>query len=235
MSWTKNRLLSILPRPDAALLRPRLEPVSLAQGEMLFRSNERISHVFFFEGGLSSEIAGNDETKKIEVGCIGYEGFSAVPAVLGVDSSPHYAFMQCAGPALRIGVDELRTVMEESRSVRELLLKYAHVFLIQVAATALADGRYDIEQRLARWILMSQDRVGEDLPLTHDFLALMLGVRRSSVTDALHRLEGTLAIKAERSLISVRDRETLKAIAGPSYGMPEQEYERHLGQDWRAR
>jgi CRP-like cAMP-binding protein len=143
--------------------------------------------------------------------------------------------MQCAGPALRIGVDELRTVMDESRPVRELLLKYAHVFLIQVAATALADGRYDIEQRLARWILMSQDRIGEELPLTHDFLALMLGVRRSSVTDALHRLEGTLAIKAERSLISVRDRDTLKAIAGPSYGMPEQEYERHLGQDWRVR
>ncbi|TWF47800.1 Crp/Fnr family transcriptional regulator [Neorhizobium alkalisoli] len=233
MSWTSNRLLSMLPQPDAALLRERLEPISLTQGEVLFRSNEKISYVFFFEGGLSSEIAGSDETKKIEVGCIGYEGFSAVPAVLGVDTSPHYAFMQCAGPALRISVKELRTVMDESRPVRDLLLKYAHVFLIQIAATALADGRYDIEQRLARWVLMSQDRIGDKLPLTHDFLALMLGVRRSSVTDALHRLEGTLAIKAERSLISVRDRRALKDIAGASYGLPEREYERHLGRDWR--
>lgn len=142
--------------------------------------------------------------------------------------------MQCGGPALRIGISALRAVIDTSRPLRQLLLTYAHVFLIQPAATALANSRYEIEQRLARWVLMSQDRLGGELPLTHDFLALMLGVRRPSVTDALHKLEGTGAIKAERSLILVRDRKKLEEIAGQAYGIPEREYERQLGHDWRA-
>jgi CRP-like cAMP-binding protein len=104
------------------------------------------------------------------------------------------------------------------------------VFMIQVAATALADGRYRVEQRTARWLLMAHDRLQiDDLPLTHDFLALMLGVRRSSVTTALHMVEGSGAIKATRSLITVRNRDTLEKIAGASYGLPEAEYKRVLG------
>ncbi|MQY46630.1 helix-turn-helix domain-containing protein [Rhizobiales bacterium RZME27] len=234
MAWTKNKLLSMLPESDTATLRQHFETVMLTKGETLFGSYEPFRHVFFFEGGLSSEIAGGDGTKRTEVGCIGLEGFSAVPAILGVDSTPHYAFMQCGGPALRIEISVLRAAIDSSRSLRDILLKYAHVFLIQAAATALANSRYEIEPRLARWVLMSQDRLGDQLPLTHDFLSLMLGVRRPSVTDALHKLEGTGAIKAERSLIVVRDRQKLEDIAGQAYGIPELEYERQLGRDWRA-
>lgn len=233
MSWTRNKLLSCLAPEDADMLRPHLEPVALSQGEVLFRGYETIHHVHFFEGGLSSEIAGLEQSKSTEVGCIGFEGFSAVPAVLSVDSTPHHAFMQCGGPALRIAVSRLRNAMDDSRTLRNLLLKYAHVFLIQVAATALADSRYEVAQRLARWVLMSQDRIGDELPLTHDFLSLMLGVRRPSVTDAIHRLEGVHAIKAERSLVVVRDRRKLEEIAGPTYGIPETEYERNIGFDFR--
>lgn len=233
MAWTNNRILSLLSDDVAASVRPHLEPVTLQQGERLFEPDQPIRFVHFFEGGLSSEIAGGAGEKNIEVGCIGLEGFSAVPAILGVDSTPHFAFMQCGGPALRIEVTILRQAMNESRPMRELLMRYAHVFLIQVATTALADGRYGIEQRLARWVLMGRDRVGYELPLTHDFLALMLGVRRPSVTDALHRLEGEQAIKAERSLIHVKDIEKLKQIAGRIYGIPESEYDRHITRDWR--
>lgn len=214
-------------------LRPHLEPVELQQGEHLFGSDQQLRHVFFFEGGLSSEIAGANGDKTIEVGCIGLEGFSSVPAILGIDSTPHFAFMQCGGPALRIEVDALRATMDECRELRELLMRYAHVFLIQVATTALADGRYGVERRLARWVLMGRDRIGYELPLTHDFLALMLGVRRPSVTDALHRLEGKHAIKAERGLILIKDVEKLKALAGPIYGIAEKEYEQHIRIDWR--
>ncbi len=217
----------------ATRLRPHLEPVELQQGEHLFEPNQQLRHVVFFEGGLSSEIAGGNGAKTIEVGCIGLEGFSSVPAVLGVDSTPHFAFMQCGGPALRIGVDPLRAAMDDCRALRELLMRYAHVFLIQVATTALADGRYGVERRLARWVLMGHDRIGYELPLTHDFLALMLGVRRPSVTDALHRLEGEHAIKAERGLILIKDVEKLKELAGPIYGIAEMEYERHIRHDWR--
>ena len=134
--------------------------------------------------------------------------------------------MQAGGTALRIASSDLTELIDTNRAIRELLLRYAHVFMIQIAATALADGRYDIEQRLARWLLMCQDRLGDELPLTHDFLSVMLGVRRPSVTDALHKLEGNRAIRAERALITVRDRAALEEKAGDSYGIPEAEYRR---------
>jgi CRP-like cAMP-binding protein len=98
--------------------------------------------------------------------------------------------------------------------------------MIQIAATALADGRYTVDQRLARWLLMSQDRLGDDTTLTHEFLALMLGVRRPSVTDALHVLEGKRLIHASRGLITIRDRNKLLEMAGGAYGVPETDYRR---------
>ncbi len=123
--------------------------------------------------------------------------------------------------------------MDEGRPLRDLLMRYAHVFLIHVATTALADGWYDVEKRLARWALMGRDRIDNELPLTRDFLASMLGVRRASVTDALHRLERAHAINAERVLIVVRDIERLLELSGPIYGIAEAEYERHIRSDWR--
>jgi CRP-like cAMP-binding protein len=98
--------------------------------------------------------------------------------------------------------------------------------MVQIAATALADGRYNVNERLARWLLMCHDRLGDELALTHDFLALMLGVRRPSVTDALHVLEGERLIKADRARIQVRDRLGLEQFAGEAYGVPEAEYRR---------
>lgn len=224
MTWTNNGLLRTLPEKDAALVRSRAELVTLDQDQTLFESKKPITNVYFFESGLSSEVV--FATKSIEVGCIGHEGCSGVPVLLGVDSSPHKAFMQAGGTALRIASADLTELIDTNRAIRELLLRYAHVFMIQIAATALADGRYDIEQRLARWLLMCQDRLGDELPLTHDFLSVMLGVRRPSVTDALHKLEGNRAIRAERALITVRDRGALEEKAGDSYGIPEAEYRR---------
>lgn len=221
MTSTSNRLLATLPDEDRLLVEKRLERVELRQGDILFESNQPIPYVYFFEGGLSSEIATNDDANRIEVGCIGKEGLSGIPIALGADRSPHYAFVQVGGPAIRVSADALRSMMDVSKPLRDLLLRYAHVFMIQIAATALADGRYEVEPRLARWVLMCQDRLGDELPLTHDFLALMLGVRRPSVTDALHKLEGALAIRADRSLITVRDRSKLEDIAGRAYGQPE--------------
>lgn len=200
----------------------------LEQGEELFRPFLPIEHVHFFEGGLSSEIV-EGGTDRIEVGCIGHEGLSGVPVVLGVESTPHRAFMQVGGKAWRISSQRLRRVMEERAPLRLHLQRYAHVFMVQIAATALANGRYHVEQRLARWLLMCHDRLSSSLPLTHEFLALMLGVRRPTVTDALHVLEGSLLIKAERGRILVRNRRGLEELAGGAYGVPEAEYRRLFG------
>jgi CRP-like cAMP-binding protein len=222
----QNGLLASLSPDDRAVLSPLLEPVSLMQRDVLFEPFQPITHVYFFESGLSSEIAINPDSSRIEVGCIGREGLSGLPVVLGVDTTPHRSFVQADGTALRIQSQHLEQAMEAQPTLRKLLLRYAHVFMIQIAATALADGRYTVDQRLARWLLMSQDRLGDEITLTHDFLALMLGVRRPSVTDALHVLEGERLIHANRGLITIRDRARLEDMAGGAYGVPEAEYRR---------
>lgn len=186
----------------------------------------------FLTAGMSSEIAIDESGQRIEVGCIGNEGLAGVPAVLGVGASPHRSFMETDGSAFVIDTDILMEAARNNADLMSVLLGYVHVFMIQIAATALADGRYNIEQRTARWLLMAHDRLaGDELPLTHDFLALMLGVRRSSVTNALHIVEGNGAIRATRSLITVRNRPALQTLAGASYGLPEKEYRRVLRSD----
>ena len=231
MTTEKNGLLARLTAQDRALLAPHLEPVALNQKDVIHEPHQPLEHVYFLEDGLSSEIAINPDGQRIEVGCIGREGFTGVPAVLGIDSTPHHAFMEVGGSALRVGSAPLNEAMAASPALRTLLLRYVHVFMIQIAATALADGRYPIHKRLARWLLMCQDRLGRDeLPLTHEFLSLMLGVRRSGVTDAIHVLEGDGIIKAQRGLITVRKRPALETAAGDSYGLPETEYRRLIGE-----
>ena len=191
-----NRLLAALSTADDALISPLLEPVALKQNEVLFETGQPIEHVHFFEGGLSSEIAMNPHDKRIEVGCVGREGLSGLPVLLGVDETPHRSFMQVGGPALRIGSRDLQQAMDMSASLRALLLRYVHVFMIQVAATALSDGRNTIEQRVARWLLMSHDRIGSDeLPLTHEAEA---GIARA-LPQILQNLQRHPRVHHERS------------------------------------
>jgi CRP-like cAMP-binding protein len=120
--------------------------------------------------------------------------------------------------------------LDTSPALKALLLRWVHVSMIQTAQSALANGRYTIQERLARWLLMCHDRMdGDDLPLTHEFLSLMLGVRRSGVTEALHVLEGVDIVKAGRGTIRVLNRERLEEIAGGCYGLPEAEYNKLIG------
>ena len=224
-----NVLLSLLPPAILQQMAPALARVRLNTGDTLHEPYQPIKYVYFFEGGLSSEIACDPDRERIEVGCIGKEGFSGLPAVLGVPNTPHKSFMEIGGPALRIRSADLLKLMDSAPELRWLLLRFVHVFLIQIASTALADGRYQIHQRLARWLLMAHDRTeSKQLPLTHDFLALMLGVRRAGVTNAIHVLEGEHLIKAERKLVTIRDRTALEQMAGGCYGIAEAEYRRVL-------
>jgi CRP-like cAMP-binding protein len=225
----RNILLDLMSDGDRSLLAPSMEEITLAVRQPLFEPYRPIESVYFMLSGLSSEIARAGDGDRVEVGCVGREGLSGHTVLLGVDNTPHEAFVQVAGSALRIGVAEIRQAMEASSTLRQLLLRYVHVFMTQIAASALADARFTIDQRLARWLLMSQDRLGDVMPLTHDFLSLMLAVRRSGVTDAIHILEGDQLIRAGRGVITVRDRQGLVNRAGGSYGLPEREYERIMG------
>ena len=223
-SNVRNGLLASMPADDFALLQPHLEPVTLNLREHLFRAGQTITHVTFPESGIASIVADTEEGR-FEVGMAGWEGLAGVPLVLGVDHTPHTCIVQAAGEAFRIGGSELQAAMDRSGKLRELILRFVHTFIVQVSQTAYANAGYSIEERLARWLLMSHDRLErDDMPITHEFMSIMLGTRRPGVTLAVQMLEGVGVIKATRGRIKVRNRERLEQIAGNSYGFAEKEY-----------
>jgi len=226
----RNQLLSAMSVTDLALLRPHLKPIEMAVFKEMERPNRPIDTVYFMEAGIASVVAVQPDETKVEVGLIGREGMSGIAVVLGGEQSPHSTYIQVAGEGLRMPAKELRKAMDASGSLRNLLLKFAQVFMVQTAHTAIANARSHIDQRLARWILMAHDRTGATIiPLTHEFLSLMLGVRRAGVTEALRNLKRQKLIDNERSQIVVLERKGIERLAGSSYGVPEKEYRRLIG------
>jgi CRP-like cAMP-binding protein len=225
----RNRLLRRLSKNAFELIAARLKPVELPLQRPLVQPRKPIKAVCFIESGLASMVAESANGKSVEIRHIGFEGISGYPLILGVDRTPNETFMQVGGHGLQIASEDLRPIVENNE-VRELLLRYVHTCELQLAHSALAAAKYNMHQRLARWLLMCHDRIeGNELPLTHDFLALMLGVRRSGVTEQLHILEGMHAIRSTRGIVRIRDRAMLIEIAGGCYGVPEAEYERLIG------
>ena len=213
-----NRLLSSLSSADFRLLQPDLEPVTLALKFVLERPDRRVDAVYFPEAGFASVVAVQADKTKVEVGLIGREGMSGLTILMGNHRSPHSTYMQAAGRGQRIGAVQFRKAMQESTSLHGLLLQFVQAFMVQTAHTAIANARTKLDQRLARWLLMAHDRLdGDRLTLTHEFLALMLGVRRAGVTEALHALIKEKLISSARSEIVVLDRKGLERRAGKSY------------------
>jgi CRP-like cAMP-binding protein len=229
-SFVRNRLLQKLTPDDFGLLQPHLEAVELGLKAVLVEANTPIESVWFIEEGLGSIVAVGPDDEQVEVAHVGPDGMVGKSAILGVDQSTNRTFMQVAGSGLRLRVSWFRSALESSPTLRPFLLRYVHVSMTQLSQTALANGRYNLQERLARWLLMCQDRLGgAEMPLTHEFLSLMLGVRRSGVTEAIHLLEGIHVIKATRGQVRILQRERLEEIAGGSYGLPEAEYARLIG------
>ncbi|KRB29790.1 CarD family transcriptional regulator [Mesorhizobium sp. Root695] len=223
-STVRNRLLASLSADDYALLRPHLETVTLEVRDHLFRADQKIAHVTFPEYGIASIVADTGEGR-FEVGMVGSEGFAGTSVVLGIDRTPHTCLVQATGEAIRIGSGELQSAMDRSPTLRAHLLRFIHTFIVQVSQTAYANAGYSLEERLARWLLMTHDRLEhDDMPVTHEFMSIMLGTRRPGVTLAVQMLEGTGAIRAGRGHITMRDREKLEHLAGQSYGFAEKEY-----------
>ncbi len=226
----RNRLLAALSREDAAALAPKLERVPLTFQATLIAPHQPITHVIFPESGIVSSVADAEEGR-IEIGVIGREGFVGAPVVLGTRRTPHRSVVQVPGEGLRITSDDLVDVLARHPSAFKPLGLYVQSLMIQISQTAFVNVSFDIEARLARWLLIMQDRLGSpDMPITHDYLAAMLGVRRPGVTIATHVLEGTGAIRARRGRIEVRDRDKLMDLAGDSYQVGEREHQRLMAE-----
>ena len=226
----RNQLLAAMSGADFASLQPHLRPVAMPLLKDMEQPNRQIENVYFMEAGIASVVAVQPDETRVEVGLIGREGMSGIAVVLGGDQSPHSTYIQVAGGGQRITAKELRKAMNASQTLHGLLLKFVQIFMVQTAHTAIANARAHIDKRLARWILMAHDRTGDDaLPLTHEFLSLMLGVRRAGVTEALQSLKRQRLIDTGRNQIVMRNRKGLERLARGSYGVPEKEYRRLIG------
>jgi CRP-like cAMP-binding protein len=221
-TFTQNEVLAALSPQDFALLQPHLQPVTLTLRQVLEPANRSIKHNYFLNEGLASVIAIGKNGDRLEVGIIGCEGMTGLPVVTGNDRSPNETFIQVRGSGSRIASGHLRDAIKRSRSLHAVLLNFVHAFMMQTAHTALSNGTATLEERLARWLLMAQDRLGGDeVPLTHEFLSLMLGVRRAGVTTSLNQLDRKGFIRLSRSRIQIVDRKGLVGAANGTYGIPE--------------
>ena len=230
MSSSENRLLASLSTDDFDLVGPHLESVTLGLRNSLERPNRQIDAVYFPEAGFASVVAVQSKGKQVEVGLIGREGMTGLPIVLGNHRSPHATYIQAPGTGKCIPATELRKATQTSLSLRNSLLKFVQAFGVQTTHTAVSNAQSRLDVRLARWLLMAHDRIGDDtLPLTHEFLSLMLGVRRAGVTETLHVLRERGLISYGRGQIAVKDRKGLERAAGEAYGVPEAEYRRLIG------
>ena len=217
----RNLILSRLSKSDFQLLGPHLEPADLPLRKVLERRGKPIKAVYFPETGFASVVA-NGGGRPIEVGVIGHEGMTGLPVVLGGDRNEHETFMQAAGHGHCMRVLPLREAMAKSRTLHGSFLRYVQAFLTQTTQTVVANGRSKIEERLARWLLMADDRIESDeLPLTHEFLAMMLAVRRPGVTVAIQELERKGVIARKRSCILLLDREGLENMCNGTYAAAE--------------
>ena len=224
-------MLQLLGPDDFALLQPHLERVPLAAGENLARVGEPIETVCFLEHGVAGYLDAVGDGRRLTVGLVGREGCVGWPLLLGYRHWPYDVSVRAEnGTALRIAARHLLAAIERSPSLGALLLRFAATVTAQMGRTIVSNLIHSVEQRTARWILLYQDRVrSEQITMTHEELGFMLGVRRSSVTDALHALEGEGLIRSLRGRVIVRDRAGLEAMTAETYGFAEAQYARLIG------
>jgi CRP-like cAMP-binding protein len=225
-----NLLLRRLSDRDYGLLEPHLERVPFEAGALLNGAGASIESLCFPEGGVASlhDVLGSGV--RVGIGILGREGFTGWEVLLGSDNARHETMVGVSGQnALRIAPDRLLEACRQSPTLNALLLRFVQTLLTQMGRTIASNLHDPAETRLARWLLMNHDRIeGDAIAITHNQIGIMLGVRRATVTDALHILEGEHLIRCTRGEICVRDREGLRRITGESYGVPEAEYRQLL-------
>ena len=224
-----NRLLSMLQNAGEARMLRRLEQLHLKRKDSLYRPDVPITHAYFPLTGVASLVVDMADGPSIEVGTMGNEGMVGMPLVLGSDRSPTHAYVQIAGEFMRMPAADFSAELARDRTFADVTRRYAQGFFAQVAQSTACLRFHTVEQRLCRWILTCHDRVGQDrVELTQEFLAVMLGVQRPSVTLAATALQKKGLIRYRRGVIDVVNRLDLEETACECYGIVRREFERLL-------
>lgn len=217
-SSIKNQLLSGMSPTDFALLVADLVRMDLPRGKELTAPGQEITYCWFIEDGIASMVAASGDGHETEAGIVGCEGMTDVAAILGAASSPLRCFIQIPGSGLRIPTNTLVAALGASATMRSAFDLFAYGLMCQIAQTALANAAFSVEERLARWLLMCADRIdGDEIPLTHEFLSVMLNVRRAGVTLALQSLQGAGFLDTRRGVIRIVNRPGLQEFAHDAY------------------
>ena len=218
---SENLVLSQLADSELMALERILEPLLLPYDFELAHLGMPVSHYYFLENGIASMVATSSEGRKAEIGVLGRDGMSPPGLTIDAERCLFEVKMQIPGHGRRVEAGALAGFLAERPVVRRLLSRFLHTFFAQVANTALSNAVHKIDVRLAKWILMCDDRLeGQEIEITHEYMATMLGVRRSSVTEALHVLEGRHLIYSTRGLVIIRNRASLEAFAADAYNLP---------------
>jgi CRP-like cAMP-binding protein len=222
-----NRTLLCLPKEELRRLEPQLTPVKLNVHETLIGAGDKAKHAFFVEEGICSLVVEMKDGITVEVGIIGKESVVGAPAVLGADHSPNRAFIQIAGSGYRISLQHLRAQAERSSELKSCLQRSVQGLLAMTSQSAACNRIHDLPERLARWLLTCRDRLDYDrMPLTHEFLAIMLGTRRTTVTLAAGALQKAGLIAYSRGHVTIENRAGLENTACECYATVRDEYRR---------
>ena len=225
-----NSLIAALPRADRVRVVDACEPAELAFGATVYAAGDPITHVYFPTSGYVSLITPPMAAESLEVGMVGSEGVFGITLMLGVRTSPLLCLVQGEGDALRMPSRRFANVMAESGAFRGALNRYLFVLTSQLAQTAACNRSHLLRARTARWLLMTHERAGGDsFRLTHQFLAYMLGVRRSGVTNVAGELQDQGLIRYSRGVVAVLDRAGLQAVSCPCYDAVRATYQKYLG------
>lgn len=225
-----NRLLAMLPESVRERMVAAAESVDLAVGRVVQEPREPVRHAWFPEDCIVSLVNTVANGDAVEIAVVGYEGFVGLSGVLGADGSPFEAVVQAAGSALRIPAGRVAEAFRNDPEVRRVVLLYDQALLAQVAQTAVCNRHHTIDQQVGRWLLMSLDRLsGEDVSVTQEMIANMLGVRREGVTDAARKLQSQGIIEYSRGRIRVCDRAALERATCECYAVVRDQSLRLLG------
>lgn len=215
-----NTLLLSIPDDEFNAVRPDLEHVELPQYMILHEPRQKLESVYFLNSGMVSLVFKTRDGESVEVGVVGKEGFTPIPALAGLRSTPHQAIMQVSGEGFRMSLEGLESAFKSSPRLYTALNRYAAMHGLQVAQTAGCNRLHDLEQRLSRWLLLTQDRVGSGLlRITHDFLAMMLGTDRPSVSLAAGALQKKRIIEYSHGSVKVLNRKKLESSACECYSV----------------